>query len=73
MKTLYTTNEYKGYGKQNYYHNEYRIDGDMVTKHKSRRQKIFDGKVNNWETDEKWVESWNKNDSALPKWLRKLL
>ncbi|MBQ6152987.1 MAG: hypothetical protein IJJ15_04490 [Ruminococcus sp.] len=73
MKTLYTTNEYKGYGKQNYYHNEYRIDGDMVTKHKCHRQKIFDGKENNWETDEKVVESWNKNDSALPKWLRKLL
>ncbi len=69
--TIYTTKEWKGYGKQNYYWNEYRQEGDEVSKVKCHRQKFFDGRENSWDNDESVITSWNKNDDDMPEWLSK--
>ena len=69
-KKIYSTNEWKGYGKQNYYHNEYRLEDDHVDKVKCHRQKFFDGNENNWETEETVVDSWKLSDPNMPAWLK---
>ena len=70
MSTIYTTNEWKGYGKQNYYWNEYRLEGGTVYKYKCNRFKFFDGHENNWERDENLSSHGTLTIRACPSGLR---
>ena len=73
MSTIYTTNEWNGYGKQNYYWNEYRKEGDTVSKYKCHRQKFFNGDEGEREREERLEDSWSVDDPRLPDWLQKYL
>lgn len=67
--TIYTTQEYSGYGKQTYYHNEYR----PVVKYKCHRYKFFDGDESTWQVDEHVEDSWHIDDPSMPDWLKQYL
>ena len=67
---IYRTNEYKGYGKQNYYWNEYRQKRGEVSKYKCHREKVFDGNESTWRNDEQLQDSWKITDSLMPEWLK---
>lgn len=71
--TIYKTNQWDGYGKQNYYWHEYRLEDDEVVKYKCHNFKFFDGDENNWEYEERVVASWKTDDPNLPEWLHKYL
>lgn len=73
MSVIYTTNTWKGYGKQSYYWNEYRREGDEVSKYKCHRQKFFDGDENTWSESETLVDSWAIDDPDMPDWLSQYL
>lgn len=73
MSLIYSTNEYKGYGKHEYGHYEYRLEGDTVHKVRCNRGKTFDGEETTWYETEKEVDSWQIDDPSMPDWLHKYL
>ena len=73
MSKIYETKEWKGFGKQNYYWNEYDLEDDTVTKSKCSRIKTFDSDGSYWAYDKKKVDSWSTDDSNMPEWLNKYL
>ena len=73
MSTIYRTNSWNGYGKQNYNWNEYRLEDNQVTKVHCNRHKFFDGDENNWEETERVDAKWFVDDPNMPEWLKNYL
>lgn len=69
MSTIYKTQEWDGFVKNTHYWNEYRLDGDTVSKFKCYRIKTFDSDGSYWATGEDLEESWQIGDPAMPEWL----
>lgn len=71
--TIYTTNEWAGFGKQNYFWNEYRLEGNEVVKYKCHRYKFFDGHESDWEREETIEARWDIDDPTMPEWLKQYI
>ena len=71
--TIYRTQEYSGYGKQNYYWNEYPLADGCVVQYRCRRWKHFDGHESEWEESEKATQEWTLDDPNMPEGLRRYL
>lgn len=67
------TDEWKGYGKENYFWIEYRLEGERIEKIRCHRFGFFDGKEHIWDRDDELVESWSTDDPNLPAWLKDFL
>ena len=74
MKTIYTTLHSWKSGKNSWFWNEYRLDGDIIKKVRCGTRKVFTGDENEWRSaKEKLLESWKVTDKLLPEWLKKYI
>ena len=71
-EVLYTTKEWKD-PCNNHYCNEYRQEGNIITKVKCSWGKFFDGKESEKSESEKVLETWKKGDPNIPEWLQKFI
>ena len=70
---IYKTSEWKGYGNQNFYWNEYRLEGNQVVKYKCHRYKHFDGDESGWDYNESCEKAWSINDPEMPDWIHEYI
>ncbi len=73
LSTIYVTERWDGFGKQDYYWHAYRLEGTQVVKYKCHKYKHFNGDESEWMEDENIVESWETDDPSMPEWLRQYL
>lgn len=69
--TIYITQERPGHTQHSYYWNEYRLESGQVFLYRCDRQKIFDGRENEWVHSERRKASWSIDDPNMPDWLHK--
>jgi hypothetical protein len=70
---IYKTKERKGYGKNNYSWNEYRLEKNKVIRYKCHRWKFYYGDDSVWKDDETIDTSWNLDDPFMPAWIKRRL
>ena len=70
-KKIYSTNEWHGHGKQNYFNNDYYLADNVVTMVQHHRQKVFFGDCSEWVDSDKIIKKWTLDAPDLPDWLWK--
>lgn len=71
--TIFKTEKWDGFGRQNYYWHEYRLEENQVVKYKCHKFKLLENGKEDWCIEEQREESWLFNDPDLPEFLKEYL